>query len=114
MTTVFATDQQNDPDILSINGASAALMLSSVPFHTPVGGVRMGHIDGRLVVNPTQAQLVDSTMEIIVAGTEDAIMMVEGEAREVSESAARRRDLAGPRGDSQDHRGPEASGCAGR
>lgn len=87
MTTVLSTDQQNDPDILSINGASAALLLSSIPFTTPVGGVRIGQIGGRLVVNPTQSELEASAMDVVVAGTEDAIMMVEGEAREVGEGA---------------------------
>jgi polyribonucleotide nucleotidyltransferase len=86
MTTVFSTDQQNDPDILSINGASAALTLSSVPFQGPVGGVRIGYINGQLVVNPTASDLENSQMEIVVAGTADAIMMVEGEAREVTEA----------------------------
>lgn len=86
ITTVFSTDQQNDPDILSINGASAALTISSVPFLGPVGGVRIGLIDDRLVVNPTQAELADSRLDLVVAGTRDAIMMVEGESREISES----------------------------
>ncbi len=85
ITTVFSTDQQNDPDILSINGASAALTISTIPFLGPVAGVRMGYVDGQLVVNPTQAQLAESQMEIIVAGTADAIMMVEGESAQISE-----------------------------
>jgi polyribonucleotide nucleotidyltransferase len=85
ITTVFSTDQQNDPDILSINGASTALLLSSVPFTEAVGGVRIGYIDGELRVNPTTNELAESKMDIIVAGTADAIMMVEGEAREVPE-----------------------------
>ncbi|MDQ4045030.1 MAG: polyribonucleotide nucleotidyltransferase, partial [Chloroflexota bacterium] len=85
MTTVFSTDQQNDPDILSINGASAALMLSAVPFQGPVGGVRIGYVDDQLVVNPLQSDLERSKMDVVVAGTADAIMMVEGECGEVSE-----------------------------
>ena len=85
MTTVFSTDQQNDPDILSINGASAALTLSAVPFQGPVGGVRIGYVNNQLVVNPLQSELENSRMDVVVAGTADAIMMVEGECREVSE-----------------------------
>ncbi|MEX1158212.1 MAG: polyribonucleotide nucleotidyltransferase [Thermomicrobiales bacterium] len=85
MTTVLSTDQQNDPDILSINGASAALTISQVPFQGPIGGIRIGYINGELVVNPTHAELEESMMDIVVAGTIDAIMMVEGECREVPE-----------------------------
>jgi polyribonucleotide nucleotidyltransferase len=85
ITTVFSTDQQNDPDILSINGGSAALTLSSVPFQGPIGGVRIGRINGAFVVNPTHDDLQSSEMNVVVAGTRDAIMMVEGEASQVSE-----------------------------
>jgi polyribonucleotide nucleotidyltransferase len=86
ISTVFSTDQQNDPDILSINGASAALTISSIPFDGPVGAVRIGLVDGALVVNPTHDQLQESLMDVVVAGTADAIMMVEGEAGEISEA----------------------------
>ncbi|CAN5794970.1 polyribonucleotide nucleotidyltransferase [soil metagenome] len=86
ITTVFSTDQQNDPDILSINGASTALTISSIPFQGPVAGVRMGYADGQLIVNPTHDQIVSGQMAIVVAGTADAIMMVEGEGSEVSEA----------------------------
>ncbi|MEZ4522865.1 MAG: polyribonucleotide nucleotidyltransferase [Thermomicrobiales bacterium] len=85
VTTVFSTDQQNDPDILSITGASAALTLSSIPFKGPVAGVRLGYVEGQIVVNPTYEDLENSEMNVVVAGTRDAIMMVEGEALEVSE-----------------------------
>jgi polyribonucleotide nucleotidyltransferase len=85
ITTVFSTDQQNDPDILSICGASAALTISSIPFLGPIAGVRMGYMDGQLVVNPTASEVQLGEMEIIVAGTADAIMMVEGQSSEVSE-----------------------------
>ena len=85
VTTVFSTDQQNDPDILSITGASTALMLSSIPFQGPVAGVRLGYVDGQIVINPTYEELETSDMNVVVAGTRDAIMMVEGEALEVSE-----------------------------
>ncbi len=85
VSTVFSTDQQNDPDILSINGASAALTISKIPFYGPVGGVRMGYIDQQLVVNPSYEQLEESDLNIVVAGTSEAIMMVEGEANQVTE-----------------------------
>jgi polyribonucleotide nucleotidyltransferase len=86
ITTVFSTDQQNDPDILSICGASTALTISSIPFFGPVAGVRMGYADGELVVNPTVNEVQVGNMDIVVAGTADAIMMVEGQASEVPES----------------------------
>ena len=85
VTTVFSTDQENDPDILSITGASAALTISPIPFMGPVAGVRLGYVDGQIIVNPTHSELESSLMNVVVAGTRDAIMMVEGEAREVSE-----------------------------
>ena len=85
MTTVLSTDQQNDPDVLSINGASAALTISQVPFQGPIGGIRIGYINGELVVNPTHAELEESMMDVVVAGTSDAIMMVEGECKEIPE-----------------------------
>src|SRR5262245_32961528 len=78
-------DQENDPDVLAINGASAALCLSGIPFEGPIGAVRVGLIDGQFVANPTTAQQAVSALELVVAGTEDAILMVEAGAREVSE-----------------------------
>ncbi|MBA3642997.1 MAG: polyribonucleotide nucleotidyltransferase [Chloroflexia bacterium] len=85
ISTVMSADQENDPDILSIIGASAALTLSPIPWDGPVGAVRVGYIDGAIVINPTSSQLVDSALDMVVAGTSDAIMMVEGEADQVSE-----------------------------
>ncbi len=85
ITTVLSADQENDPDILSIIGASAALMISPIPFEGPVGAVRVGLIDGEIVINPTLSELENSDLDMVVAGTDDAIMMVEGEAREVPE-----------------------------
>ncbi|MFA6955989.1 MAG: polyribonucleotide nucleotidyltransferase [Thermoanaerobaculia bacterium] len=83
---VLSADGENDPDILAINGASAALAVSEIPFPNPIGAVRMGYIDGQLVVNPTNSQRDLSDLDLIVAGTHDAIVMVEAGAREVSES----------------------------
>ncbi|MDP9468856.1 MAG: exonuclease domain-containing protein, partial [Chloroflexota bacterium] len=84
--TVLSTDQENDPDILAINGASAALTISSIPFLGPVGAVRVGYIDGAFVTNPTVTQLADSTLDLVVAGTREAVMMVEAGANILPES----------------------------
>ncbi len=85
ITTVMSADQENDPDILSIIGASAALTLSQIPWEGPIGAARIGSIDGQIVVNPTSSELAESALDMVVAGTSDAIMMVEGEADQVSE-----------------------------
>jgi polyribonucleotide nucleotidyltransferase len=82
---VLSADGENDPDILAINGASAALMVSEIPFHNAIGAVRVGYIDGEIVINPTNAQRDLSDLDLIVAGTENAIVMVEAGAREVDE-----------------------------
>jgi polyribonucleotide nucleotidyltransferase len=83
---VISGDQANDPDILAMNGASAALCLSGIPFDGPVGAVRVGQIEGRFVANPTTAQQAASTLEVVVAGTADAVLMVEAGAKEVPEA----------------------------
>jgi len=87
MTTVLSADQKNDPDILSIIGASAALTISPIPFDGPVGAVRVGYVDGQITVNPSFEELETSELELdlVVAGTDDAIMMVEGHADQISE-----------------------------
>jgi polyribonucleotide nucleotidyltransferase len=86
ITTVMSADQENEPDILSIVGASASLMLSPIPWDGPVGAVRIGLIDGEIAINPLLSDMERSALDIVVAGTEDAIMMVEGEAREIPEA----------------------------
>ncbi|MBV9110081.1 MAG: polyribonucleotide nucleotidyltransferase [Gemmatimonadetes bacterium] len=83
--TVVSADQENDADVLGITGASMALMLSRIPFAGPIAAVRVGRIQGQWVLNPTFQQLEYSDVDIIVAGSDDAIMMVEGGALEVSE-----------------------------
>jgi polyribonucleotide nucleotidyltransferase len=83
--TVVSADQENDADVLGITGASMALMLSRIPFAGPIAAVRIGRIQGQWVLNPTFQQLEYSDLDIIVAGSEDAIMMVEGGALEVPE-----------------------------
>ncbi|TMC13339.1 MAG: polyribonucleotide nucleotidyltransferase [Chloroflexi bacterium] len=85
VSTVLSVDQESDPPILSINGASAALTISEIPFQGPIGAVRMGYIDGELVVNPKQADMERSDLDLVVAGTQEAILMVEAGAKEVSE-----------------------------
>src|SRR5260221_408663 len=83
--TVVSADQENDPDIMGIVGASAALCLSDIPFAGPVGAVRVGYIDDQLVVNPTESQLPQSRLDLTIAGTSDAVMMVEAGAKELPE-----------------------------
>jgi polyribonucleotide nucleotidyltransferase len=85
IATVLSADQQNDPDTLAMIGASASLIISDIPFHDAVAGVRVGYIDGEYVINPTKDQLVDSRMDLIVAGTRSAVVMVEGGADNLSE-----------------------------
>jgi polyribonucleotide nucleotidyltransferase len=82
---VISADQINDTDVISITGASAALMLSSLPFAGPIAGVRVGHVDGEFVANPTFEQRENSKLDIVMAVSEEAVVMVEGEADEVSE-----------------------------
>ena len=82
---VLSADGENDADTLSITGASAALTLSNIPFHTPIAGVRVGLVDDKLVVSPSNADLKKSRLNLIIAGSEDAIVMVEAGAQEVSE-----------------------------
>jgi len=86
VATVLSTDQEHDPGVAAVNGASAALMLSGIPFGGPVGAVRIGLIEDRLVVNPGLRQLEEqSRLDLVVAGTADAILMVEAGADEVPE-----------------------------
>ncbi len=83
--TVLSADQENDADVIAINGASAALYMSRIPFHTPVAAVRIGRIQGQWVLNPTFQQLEFSDVDIVCAGTADAILMVEGGCVEIPE-----------------------------
>jgi polyribonucleotide nucleotidyltransferase len=85
VTTVLAHDLENDPDIVALVAASAALVLSGAPFMGPIGGARVGYIDGEYVLNPTLDQMKESKMDLVVASTGDAVMMVESEIQELSE-----------------------------
>jgi polyribonucleotide nucleotidyltransferase len=82
---VLSYDGENDADVLAAVGASAALTISDIPFDGPIAEVRIGRINGQLVVNPTHAEIEQSDLELIVAGTSDSILMVEGESKEVGE-----------------------------
>ena len=82
---VLSYDGENEPDILAMIAASAALTLSGVPFMGPIGGARVGFVDGEYVLNPTQEQIKAGELDLVVAGTPDAVMMVEFEAKELSE-----------------------------
>jgi polyribonucleotide nucleotidyltransferase len=83
--TVLSADQENDPDILTLVGASCALSISRIPFAGPVGAVRVARVNGSFVINPTYDQLDESDLDLVVAGTEDAVMMVEGGGKELPE-----------------------------
>ncbi len=85
IATVISSDSQIDSDIPSLIGASAALMLSGIPFDGPVGAARVGYLNGEYVLNPTADELLESQMDLVVAGTQQAVLMVESEAQELSE-----------------------------
>ena len=85
IVTVLSADQENDPDILGIIGASTALSISDIPFDGPCSATRLGYLDGQIVVNPTFKELETSALDLVVAGTEGAIAMIEAGANEVSE-----------------------------
>jgi polyribonucleotide nucleotidyltransferase len=85
VATVLSHDLENDPDIVAMVAVSAALTLSGVPFMGPIGGARVALIDGEYVLNPTLDQMPESKLDLVVAGTQDALMMVESEAKELTE-----------------------------
>lgn len=96
--TVVSHDLENETDILALIGTSAALTISGLPFMGPVGGARVGRIDGKLVLNPTVAQIAESDLDLIVAGTQEGVMMVESEASELSEAEMLEAVMFGHRG----------------
>jgi len=85
VSMVLSADSENDPDVIGLTAASAALFISKIPFETPIAAVRVGLIDGKLVVNPTVAEQKTSLLNLVVAGSEEAIVMVESGSLEVSE-----------------------------
>ena len=82
---VLSADDENDPDMLALVGSSAAVAVSGIPFSAPIGAVRVALVEGQFVANPTYKQLAASPLEIVIAGTEDAVLMVESGGREISE-----------------------------
>ncbi len=85
VATVLSVDHENDPDVLAVIGGSAALCLSEIPFDGPVGAVHIGYINGKMVLNPSLAQLEESQLDLIVASTSKAVIMLEAGAKEISE-----------------------------
>src|ERR1700723_4147327 len=83
--TVLSHDLENDPDVVAMVGASAALTISGIPFMGPIAGARVGYVDGQYVLNPTAEQLENSDLDLILAGTQEGVLMVESEAQELSE-----------------------------
>jgi polyribonucleotide nucleotidyltransferase len=95
VATVMSSDSEIDSDIPAIIGASAALAISGIPFYGPVGASRVGYIDEKFVINPTKTQLVDSELDLVVAGSDAAVLMVESEAKELPEKVMLDAVLAG-------------------
>lgn len=85
ISLLLSADGENEPDILSINGASAACVVSDLPFAEPVGAVRVGRVDGQFVINPTNSQRENSQLDLVFAGTKDQVIMIEGSADELPE-----------------------------
>src|SRR6266498_5966326 len=85
VATVLSVDPEIDPDVPAMIGASTALALSGVPFNGPIGAARVGYVDGQYVLNPTKTELATSALNLVVAGTEAAVLMVESEANELPE-----------------------------
>ena len=83
---VLSSDKENDPDVLGLIGASAALSISDIPFSGPIAAVRIGKIGGDFIINPTYLELERSDIDLVIAGTEESIVMVEGESREINEN----------------------------
>jgi polyribonucleotide nucleotidyltransferase len=98
VVTVLSHDMENDPDILSMVAASAALTLSGIPFMGPVGGARVGYINNQFKLNPTLDEMKESILDLVVAGTADAVLMVESEAKELSEETMLEAVMFGQRG----------------
>ena len=85
IATLLSADGENDPDMLCINGASAALCVSDIPFAGPIGAVRVGRVGGEFIVNPTHSQRIHSDLDLVYAGTYDEVIMIEGEAQQMPE-----------------------------
>src|SRR5205085_6471997 len=86
ISLLLSADGQNDPDILAINGASAALCVSDIPFAGPIGAVRVGRINGQFIANPTHTERTESDLDLVYVGTENDVIMIEGAAYELPEA----------------------------
>src|SRR4029077_1600090 len=86
ISILLSADGENDPDVLAMNGASAALCVSDIPFAGPIGAVRVGRVKGEFIVNPTHTQRTESDLDLIYVGTENDVIMIEGAASEVPEA----------------------------
>src|SRR5216117_3368948 len=86
ISILLSADGENDPDILAINGASAALSVSDIPFAGPIGAVRVGRVDGQLIANPTHTEREMSDLDLVYVGTENDVIMIEGAANEIPEA----------------------------
>jgi len=98
IVTVLSHDLENDPDVLAMVAASAALTLSGIPFMGPIGAARVGHVNGELKVNPTIDEMKESALDLVVAGTAEAVLMVESEAKELSEEIMLNAVMSGHKG----------------
>src|SRR5205807_10335058 len=83
---VLSADGENDPDMLALVGASAALMVSDIPWEGPLGAVRVGRVNGQLIANPTHTQMIDSDLDLVYVGNETDLVMFEGSAKEISDA----------------------------
>jgi polyribonucleotide nucleotidyltransferase len=95
ITQVISFDGINDPDIIAIIGSAAALEISDIPFDGPVGAVRVGKVGDNIIINPTNEEIENSSVNVIIAGTENAVTMIEGEAKELTEEQMLEVILAG-------------------
>src|SRR5713101_4097198 len=86
ISILLSADGENDPDILAINGASAALSVSDIPFAGPIGAVRVGRVNGQFVANPTHTERQQSDLDLVYVGTENDVIMIEGAANEIPEA----------------------------
>src|ERR1700689_3484092 len=96
--TVLSHDLENDPDIVAMIGASAALTISGIPFMGPIGGARVGYVDGEFVLNPKTDDIEKSSLDLVVAGTQEGVLMVESEAKELPEDIMLNAVMFGHRG----------------
>ena len=110
---VLSADTTNDPDVAGINGASVALSVSDIPFHGPIGAVRVGQVNGEFVINPTYDEQREGKLNLMVVGTMDGIVMIESGAKEVSEETRGRGHRVRAPGDQEDLRRHQRAGTEG-